>query len=86
MPFSAVSVTWTLSQLNLSYFLGHDAVVVRSCEEETLDATSLLSLATENLSEEVIRQIFAGVRQIITLALRQPNLKAEVRSCISRLI
>ena len=59
-------------------FLGHNTVVVRSCEEDTLDTTSLLSLATESLSEEMIRQIFAGIRLIITLALRQPSLKAEV--------
>ena len=59
-------------------FLGHNTVVVRSCEEDTLDTTSLPALTTESLSEEMIRQIFAGIRLIITLALRQPSLKAEV--------
>ena len=53
-------------------------VVIQSVEEGDLEEGSIQELCTEQISEEILQTVFAGVRVLVTLALRQPGLKQDV--------
>ena len=53
-------------------------MVVQSIEDGSMDTDAFLGLATGKITEETLRVVYAGLYQLITLALKQPNLKSEV--------
>ena len=53
-------------------------VVIRSLEDGALSDNELESLTNDKLTEETVRVLFAGLRSLLTSAIRQPNLKSEV--------
>ena len=54
-------------------------MVIQSIEDGSLQEGHLLeSVSGGKVSEEATRTIFAGLQHLALLALRQPNLKAEV--------
>lgn len=53
-------------------------MVIQSLEEGELEETAIIELCTEQMSEEMVRVLFAGIRVLVTLALRQPGLKPDV--------
>ena len=59
-------------------------VVVQYVETGGGEEELMAGLQTEKYTQEILRAIFSGMHTVLTAALRQPGLKAEVWSKINR--